>query len=294
VISVACLGASDQNQDGGILRTVRENHMYLVDLRNWGYRIAFPQEGGTRTDYDADYLYSFVAPSGRALFAVRRTFDGRNPPEDTLIRRTLTGSSVGPEEILSSPFQNVFSGAASPSEKYMLIVGRSREPSTLPWASRDGVYLWDRSTNAVGRVAAAPNAGLTEDFKSLNVNDRGDIIVYEDRGEVKRLAASGSQLTQTEQYSGRFPTLMPDGKSYLYWDHGWLMMSDANGKHEVLPVENMVGGLRVSPAGGLVAFGVDSRGGSSLRICEIKTKTCLDGPVYVDWIAGRETFWIRR
>jgi hypothetical protein len=105
VLSVACLGASAQNQEGGILRTVRENHMYLVDLRNWGYKIAFPQDGGTGADYDADYLYSFVAPTGRALFAVRRTFDGKNPPEDALIRRTLTGSSVGPEEILPSPFQ---------------------------------------------------------------------------------------------------------------------------------------------------------------------------------------------
>ena len=293
---LSVFGANAQSSDESILRTARENGVYVVDLRNSGYRIVFPRVRDSQVNYKADYLFSFIAPSGRSLYGVQRLFDssGHGPTHDSIVRRPLTGSSLGPEEVVVSPFQNVFAGAVSQNEKYMVVVGRLRDISAETRTNRDGVYLWDRSTKAVRRVASAPDAGLTEDIRSLSVNDKGDLVVYESRGEVLRFAASGSRLTQADQHHGRFPVLMPGGVAYVYWDRGWLMMNDAKGKHELLPVENVVGAIRVSPTGGLVAFGVESGGNSSLRICEIQTRICLDGPNYRDWIPGRETYWMRK
>ena len=67
-------------------------------------------------------------------------------------------------------------------------------------------------------------------------------------------------------------------------------------KRELLPAPKLVGGIRVSPDGRFVAFGVDEYGDLSethLRICELNLKACMDGPKYTEWIAGKETYWTK-
>lgn len=57
VIFVASLGGSAQDLESDIIRILRSNRMYLVDLRNSGYTLAFPRERTGPVNYNADYLF---------------------------------------------------------------------------------------------------------------------------------------------------------------------------------------------------------------------------------------------
>ena len=70
-------------------------------------------------------------------------------------------------------------------------------------------------------------------------------------------------------------------------------MVDSQGKHDISGSPGVVGGIRVSPDGKFLAFGEGFSGYTRLRICELGTRTCQEGPTYTEWIAGRETFWIK-
>jgi len=276
-------------------RTLSGQRMYLVDLRNDGYRLAFPQQGNVRVDYkdlQSDYVYSVVAPNGRSLFAVRRVFDrrGLEPPRDTLIRRSLEGAG-GDEEIISLPLVNIFRCAVSTNERFMIIAGRLKDPAV--GTLRDGIFILDRSNGEVQYVAPYPKAGSNEDIRSLNVSDQGNVVLYEDAGIIVAFVGE-KRLTFAERHPGKFPVLMPDGQAYVYADRGRLILNDRKAEREVLRIPEIAGAIRVSPDGNFVAFGVESGGDTQLRICELSTQKCVDGPKYQDWIAGRETFWIKR
>jgi hypothetical protein len=218
-------------------------------------------------------------------------FDGRGlePPRDILIRRSLEGAG-GDEEIVSSPLVNIFRCAISTNERFMIIAGRLKDPAVSE--PRDGIFLLDRSDGRVQYVAPFPNAGLNEDIRSLNVSDQGN-VVYEDDGTIATFVGE-KRLTLAKRHAGKFPTLMPDGQAYLYADRGRLVLNDRKADRELLRIPEIVGAIRVSPDGNFVAFGVESGGDTQLRICELCTQNCVDGPKYYDWIAGRETFWIKR
>ena len=293
-IGLMAWGILEAQATAQVERTLRSQRMYLVDLRNDGYRLAFPQEGNVRVDYkdlQSDYIYSVVAPNGRSLFAVRRVFDGRGlePPRDILIRRSLVGA-VGDEEIISSPLVNVFRCAVSTNERFMIIAGRLKDPAVSE--PRDGVFLFDRSDGRVGYVAPLPKAGLNEDIRSLNVSDQGN-VVYEDDGTIATFAGE-KRVVLAERHPGKFPVLMPDGQAYVYANRARLILNDWKAERELLRIPEIVGAIRVSSDGNFVAFGVESGGDTQLRICELSTRNCVDGPKYYDWIAGRETFWIKR
>jgi hypothetical protein len=74
-------------------------------------------------------------------------------------------------------------------------------------------------------------------------------------------------------------------------------LKDQKASRTLLSVRNVVGGIRVSPDAQFVAFGIDLSGDlstSQLNVCELSTQSCVAGPKYTDFIAGRETFWIKR
>jgi hypothetical protein len=289
----AWLAVNAQNPALDIIRALRARHICLVDLRNHGYQIAFPPEKAVRVVYQnprAEYLYSVIAPTGRSLFGITRTFYGRTPPTDALVRRAL-GESVGPEESIATPMANYFQFAVSPNETFMLIGGRLKN---APKGQADGLFLLNMKSGGIEFVAQYPRAGLNEDIRSLNVSDGADIILYEDGGTVLRYTRSELHITLAERHSGHFPALMPDGKSYVYADHGWLMLSAGGEKRELIRAPTVVGAIRVSPDGGLAAFGTGSIEYSHLRVCELDAKACADGPGYDEWIAGRETFWLKQ
>jgi len=271
--------------------------MCLVDLRSDGYRISFPKEEHNRVSSNDryDYIYSVVAPNGRSVFAVRRIYDSGLPSliEDILVRRPLITGTVGPEEIVNTPFVNIFQFSVSSNEEYLVIAGRLRHATE---GNRDAIFLFKRNDGTSKYVA--PYASLSENIRSLNVAERGDLVIFENRGIVTKFEASGGPLVLAEQHPGQFPTLIPHEHRYLYVDRGWLMADDGKGgKRELIRAPSVVGAIRVSPDGRFIAFGEDLFGDSRLtrlRICEIDSKNCADGPDYLEWIAGRETFWIER
>jgi hypothetical protein len=155
----------------------------------------------------------------------------------------------------------------------------------------------NRRDFSIEYVAPFENAALNESVRSLNVADRGDMVLYEQSGLVVRMARVQGHFVSARHDTGRFPTLMPSEKAYVYIDHGWLVWSDGNVKRELLRVPKVIGGVRVSPDGRFVAFGVDASapaGLTHLRICELNSGTCVQGPAYDEWLPGRETFWIRK
>ncbi len=271
-----------------------EQRLCLADLRNEWYTVIFPQtENRTRYSGKSEYLYSVVSPSGRSLFAVRRQFDqpGRHQ-FDTLIRRELQKYGAGPEEIISIPFENVFQFAVSPNEKLMVIAGRLRDTSS-PKENRDGIFFLNRNTGDLRQIA--PYASLSEQIRSFNVGDQG-LVVYEDNGTIMAFAGSKALAKLVEYRRGQLPALLPDGQSYVYTTGGLLMLDNGKSKLEVLSAPGVIGAIRVSPDGNFIAFGVgvERDGETQLRVCELRTKACVDGPRYSEWIAGRETFWIKR
>jgi hypothetical protein len=287
------LTVNPQNPTRDIIRALRARRMYLIDLRNHGYQVAFPQESGGRVAYKnpkSEYLYSVIAPSGRSFFGFTRTFYGGAPPTDALVRRVL-GESVGPEENIATPLSNFFQFAVSPDETLMLIGGRLKN---APKGQADGLFLLNMKGAGIEFVAPYPRGGMNEDIRSLSLSDGAKIVLYEDGGSILKYTRSPAGLALADRHSGHFPALMPEGASYLYADHGWLMLSNGREKRELIAAPTVVGAIRISPDGGFVAFGAGSSEYSHLRVCELDTKECVDGPAYTEWIAGRETFWIRQ
>jgi hypothetical protein len=186
---------------------------------------------------------------------------------------------------------NYFQFAVSPNETFMLIGGRLKN---APKDQADGLFLLNMKRGGIEFVAPYPRAGLNEDIRSLNVSDRGDVILYEDGGAVLIYTRPRTSLALTERHSGHFPALMPDGESYVYADRGWLILSNSREKRELIRAPTVVGAIRISPDGGFAAFGVGSIEYSHLRICELDAIACVDGPEYTEWIAGRETFWLKK
>lgn len=282
-----------QIQSGSVTNHLIERQLCLADLRNHGYRIVFPKaEGITSYPGRSEYLYSIISPSGRSLFGVRRDFDQRGIPLDTLVRRELQKSGPGPEEIVSVPFDNVFQCAVSPNERFIVIAGRRQG---LPKEKRDGIFLYSR-TDKRGQYLG-PYASRGEDVRSINVSDIGDLVIYEDKETVLIFGEKNGELTLIDRHAGKLPVLMPDGRGYIYSDGGQLILNESKTKHGLLSAPNLVGAIRVSPDSQFIAFGMDlfhNLSSTQLRICEVKTRVCIDGPKYSDWIAGRETFWIKR
>lgn len=278
-----------------ISRRITEQRLCLADLRNYSYTIVFPRhEEESRYSGKSEYLYSIVAPNGRSLFASRRELDRRGNVSDTLIRRELRTSGAGPEEILPVPFTALFQFAVSLNERFMVIAGRLQGP-TIAKDKRDGIFVLNRSTGSVHPLA--PYASRTQDIRSFNVSDAGDLVIYEDKEAVMIFTGSDGHLTLTDHHAGKLPVLMPDGRGYVYSDRGQLILNDGKAKRKLLSSPNVVGAIRVSPGAQFLAFGIDLFGDLSsteLRICELKALACVDGPKYSDWIAGRETFWVRR
>jgi hypothetical protein len=289
------LALQAQTRSLPLLQKLRKMRMHLVDLRNEGYQIAFPKEASGYLKYNDrfDYIYSAMAPNGRSLFAVRRVNDMRLPSmvEDTLLRRPVTPSGVGPEEVINSPFVNIFQFSVSSNERYLAVAGRLRDAVE---GKRDAIFLFNRSAGTAQFVA--PYASLAQDIRSLNVSDGGDLVIYEDRGTVMRFEAPGGRLALVDHHPGRLPVLMPRDHGYIYAEGERLVLNDGKGvRHELIRASKIVGGIRVSPDGHFLAFGMDIFGNlgiTQLRICELDSQDCADGPKYEESIAGQGTFWI--
>ena len=292
-IALASLVAA-QSPPTSVTERIVEQRLSLADLRNHWYTIGFPKpREQTRYGGKSEYLYSIISPNGRSLFACRREFDSRGIPLDTLVRRELQASGPREEEIVPIPFTNLFQFAVSPNESFMVIAGRLQDPS-VPRDKRDGIFVLNRKTGGLHPIA--PYASLSQDIRSFNVSDDGDRVIYEDNGSVMIFSGPGGQTVSKDHHPGKLPALMPDGRGYVYLGGSELILNDGQTKRQLLSVSNVVGAIRVSPEAQFIAFGVDLFGDlslSQLRICEVKTLACVDGPKYTDWIAGRETFWIK-
>jgi hypothetical protein len=278
-----------------IASRITEQRLCLVKLENYSYTILFPRrEKEVRYSGKSEYLYSIVSPSGRSLFAVRREFSRRGDQFDTLIRRELQASQPGPEEIVPAPFSSLFQFAVSPNERFMVIAGRLAEPDVAK-DKRDGIFLLNRTAGSVHPIA--PYASLSRDIRSFNVSDAGDTVIYEDNETVMIFTGLGGHLTLTDHHAGKLPVLMPDGQEYVYSDRGQLISNKGKARRELLSISNVVGAIRISPDGQFMAFGVDPLGNlasTELKICELKTLACVNGPTYTESIAGREAFWLKR
>lgn len=287
--------ADGQREKRAITEAVRAQQLSLADFWSNGFNILFPpeQRGVIRYSNPKAYDYSVIAANGRTLFAVRRTIENAIFV-DTLLKRTIGSASVGPEEAIAIAFINVDQCAVCSNQTFMAVAGRLRDQ---PPDKRDGVFLLNEAVDKVDPIALYSSEVLNRDIRSLSVNDGGDVVLYEDAGAVMRYTRSGSGWTLTERHPGQFPTLMPNGKAYLYVTDRLLMLADREGKHELLRVSSVVGGVRVSPDGNFVAFGEGTGAAGSysrLRICDLRTHMCIDGPKGTEWIAGLETFWIKR
>jgi hypothetical protein len=161
---------------------------------------------------------------------------------------------------------------------------------------RDAIFLFERSGGSVRFVA--PYASLAQDVRSLNVSDGGDLVIYEDRGTVMRFEGSVGPLVLVRRHPGQLPVLMPHGRGYVYAEGAWLISNDGRGsRRDLIRASRVVGGIRISPDGRFLAFGEDPRGNmgiTQLRICELDSLACVNGPEYGESIAGQETFWINR
>jgi Tol biopolymer transport system component len=199
---------------------------------------------------------------------------------------------AGPEQVISVPFDNLFQIGVSQNEQFIAIAGRA-QVAVAPNDRRDGIYLFNRNTGDVKYLAQYDSR--SESVGSLSVSDRGDLLVFEEKGTVLLFGGSDGQLTLIDHHPGRLPTLLPDGSGYIFSYRGRLILTNDVTKRQLFSVPSVVGAIRVSPDSQFVAFGVDLSGDLSstqLRICEVKTLTCVEGPKYSDWIAGRETFWM--
>jgi hypothetical protein len=176
----------------------------------------------------------------------------------------------------------------------MVIAGRLQDQK-VDKDKRDGIFVLDRNTDTIHQIV--PYASRSQDVRSLNVGDRGDLVIYEDKGFVLTYTGANGELAPIGRQPGNFPVLMPDGQGFVYADRTELILNTGESRRELLSAPNVVGSIRVSPDSAFVAFGIDLFGDLSstqLRICDLKTLACVDGPKYSDWIAARETFWVRQ
>jgi hypothetical protein len=285
-----------QPKRSSIEQRLREEGLCLVDLRGNGYYVAYPNEPLELVQYNPkfDYIDSIIAPGGRSLFTPRRIFGEPPQPrvEDILIRRSLKGSQIGPEENVDTPFIGIFQFAVSEDEKFMVVAGRLRNE---PTATYDAIFLFNKDKQSVEYVA--PYASLNNGkVRSLNVSNGGNLVVYEDDGTIRKYERSNTHLTLTDHHPGQLPVLMPNGHGYIYANHGELLLNDGSVKR-LLPVSNIVGAIRVSPNGEFVAFGEDPSGHLGLmhlRVCDLESKACVEGREYSERIPGRETYWLKR
>jgi hypothetical protein len=211
---------------------------------------------------------------------------------DTLTRRDLGPDGPSGEKTISTPFSVFFQFAASSNERFLIVAGRL-DSSNVTREERDGIFLLDLDSGHFDRVA--PYASLGQDTRCLNVDDSGKMIVFEDNKTVVLFRKKDGKFILSAHHPGQFPALFPADGHYLYWDRGLLLLSEVEAPRELISLKNVVGAIRVSPDSEFVAFGIDVYGdlsSSKLRICDLKTLECVDGPLYDDFIAGRETFWI--
>ena len=149
---IITLMASGQTSRGISSRLI-EHRLCLADLRNHWYTIVFPKAAErARYSGESEYLFSIVSPNGRSLFAIRRGFNARGNFRDTLIKRELTPSGAGPEQVIPVPFIVLFQFAVSSNERFMVVAGRLEDP-TLEKGYRDGIFVLDRSTDGVHPIA---------------------------------------------------------------------------------------------------------------------------------------------
>jgi hypothetical protein len=176
----------------------------------------------------------------------------------------------------------------------IIIIVAGRLGETITNDARDGIFVLSVHGGNIKYVAPYPGGSFNADVRSLNISDQGDVAIYEDRGTIMILTASATQFSPAEHHPGHFPTLMPNGKDYIYENQGSLMLSDRKITRTLFSVPKVVGAIRISPDGHLVAFGVErSTEVTQLKICILSSHICTTGPEYTDWIAGRETFWMR-
>lgn len=281
-----------------IAEALRGKGLELIDLRNDGYSIAFPPSNNSWVRYpgvDVEYIYSTIAPDGLSLFAMKREFGPVGLPRDTVLRRTLH-DDVGPEELVLTPFANVFRWGVSQDERLMIIAGRLKDRGPGD-PKRDGLFLLRRATGEAEYVAPWEKGGLNSSVRSLNVSNRGELVVYEDGGTIVTLRRLNGAFKADMRHPGQLPALMADGNAYVFAQHGSIVWSDGRTSKDILPARNVMGGIRPSPGGDFIAFGTSSdehKAAPHLDVCEVASKTCVAGPNYDDWVPGRETYWVKR
>ena len=280
-----------------LAETLQEAGLSLVDLRNSGLLITFPSRNGGWVAYqgtDVEYVYSIVAPDGLSLFAVKRQFNGA-AFVDTIIRRSL-GRLIGMEEVVVTPFANVFQCAISLNERYLLVAGRLKDPG-VPEQERDGIFLFDRRSEGLQFVAPWVDAGMNSSVRSLNVDNRGETVIYEDAGFVVKLVHAHGRFREALRNPGHFPAMLPGQSAYVFADHDWIVGADGQARRGLLRKAGVLGGIRPSPDAKFLAFGVQSDQHTTaphLDVCELASRRCVAGPKYDEWIPGRETYWMRR
>jgi hypothetical protein len=282
-----------------ITRAIRNAGVYLGTFNSYGYGVPFPPEEGPPRRLKgypegSEALGALVAPNGRSLFYIKQVYSkGPFLLRHFLMRRPLHGS-VGAEELIASSFIIQYF-AVSLSERLVVFAGRVRDDAQ-PNGGPGGIVLWNRDTNRIELVAPfeMPTDGLVGSF---NVSDRGDVL-YEDHSKIVKVTGVGTPQVRRDERPGQFPVLMPDGKAYLYVDHGVLIRNRSGERRELIRVGQIVNGLRLSADGDLVAFGVLKRcfleSCSRLRICELTGGWCEDGPDGFLEYAGRDAFWVKR
>jgi hypothetical protein len=155
----------------------------------------------------------------------------------------------------------------------------------------DGIYFMDRRGDLL-RLADYPDSARNDSIRSLNVNDDGDMVIYEQTDTVVRYSKGvDGRFTLTERHPGRLPVLLPTSGAYLYADHGQIVRGNGGSKTDLLPAPKVGSLLRVSPDGKWVFFDTEIVD-NYLRwqMCNLESRACFDGPGVID---GR-TFWIKR
>jgi len=271
---------------------LRSTGLSLVELRSSSLTQMFPS-GGKQIYYvgRAGYVMSVISPDGKWMYGVRRQHDlhSSSIAIDTLVRRGFTPSGPGEEEVLDSPFVNIVDLGVSRKGTMMLIVGR---PQSAGRGSGDGIFLYNRGSHDLSFIEGLSLSD--NEVSALNVNEDGSMLLYQEGKFVKTVIRSNGRVTFSGSHAGRFPVLMPDGQSYIYENSGKIILRRRSESRTLIAQERVVGGIRLSPDARFIAFGIDlygNLGDTQLSICDVATPLCVRGPVYVDRIAGRATYW---
>jgi hypothetical protein len=303
IAGTALIAMQSQAHEAEASSAFRAQHLCIVDFLNDRYQINFPIENDSVVRFSTPsgvYVSSVPSPNGRDLFAISRgSYDGgADAPRDVLVRRRLEGA-VGPEEVVSTPFRNYFQLSISPNERFVIAAARAtgmREGKD----QGDAIYLMDLQNNAFLRVADYHDAGKNDTIRNLNVNDSGNMVVYEEAGTVLRYTrGANGGFTVEDRHAGEFPVLLPTGGAYLFLNHGHLVRSEGSKRTDLVPIPAGANTLRISPDGRWAFFRIRGVGGSMpwslsqympLRICNLMSLACFDRPDGID----RQAFWIIR